>query len=224
MGAGVWSLPSRERGLKSPVGHGLRDAPVVAPFTGAWIEIVGRGCAPSRSSVAPFTGAWIEMTMSASWWMGWMSLPSRERGLKWQADRQGQGARQSLPSRERGLKSVRRGLRLPGLVSLPSRERGLKYSLSYRYGPYDLSLPSRERGLKWCGMAIMAILLLVAPFTGAWIEIIKGHIWIWDGAVAPFTGAWIEISSTPYLPAPAIVAPFTGAWIEMPRWEALKRP
>ena len=171
MGAGVWSLPSRERGLKSPVGHGLRDAPVVAPFTGAWIEIVGRGCAPSRSSVAPFTGAWIEMTMSASWWMGWMSLPSRERGLK----------------------SVRRGLRLPGLVSLPSRERGLKYSLSYRYGPYDLSLPSRERGLKWCGMAIMAILLLVAPFTGAWIEIfLDGRIYK-RGRVAPFTGAWIEI-------------------------------
>ena len=38
--------------------------------------------------------------------------------------------------------------------------------------------------------------------------------------VAPFTGAWIEISS---FPSPSIarvgVAPFTGAWIEI--WTAL---
>ena len=80
---------------------------------------------------------------------------------------------------------------------------------------------------------------LVAPFTGAWIEIfVIGNTTVW-GLVAPFTGAWIEIarqrcqslwpdhSSHPsrvrglksqclYDPYGAdIVAPFTGAWIEI---------
>ena len=56
----------------------------------------------------------------------------------------------------------------------------------------------------------------VAPFAGAWIEII-----ITDSAqpqrvgVAPFAGAWIEIVKlyTQTLPPP--VAPFAGAWIEI---------
>ena len=34
----------------------------------------------------------------------------------------------------------------------------------------------------------------VAPFTGAWIEIVVGVIAIGIVTVAPFTGAWIEIS------------------------------
>ena len=33
----------------------------------------------------------------------------------------------------------------------------------------------------------------VAPFTGAWIEICRGHEPVADDRVAPFTGAWIEI-------------------------------
>ncbi len=57
----------------------------------------------------------------------------------------------------------------------------------------------------------------VAPFTGAWIEII---LLVPAGTqlsyVAPFTGAWIEMKN----PAVEIielksVAPFTGAWIEI---------
>ena len=36
--------------------------------------------------------------------------------------------------------------------------------------------------------------LLVAPFTGAWIEIGAGTGAFVGGAVAPFTGAWIEIT------------------------------
>ena len=80
---------------------------------------------------------------------------------------------------------------------------------------------------------------MVAPFTGAWIEIVVvKETGIVDEGVAPFTGAWIEIESQYFnllfwkwshpsrvrglkyrlvsesglfLP----VAPFTGAWIEM---------
>ena len=33
------SLPLRERGLKSMIGHPWSDKIMVAPFTGAWIEI-----------------------------------------------------------------------------------------------------------------------------------------------------------------------------------------
>ena len=33
--------------------------------------------------------------------------------------------------------------------------------------------------------------------------------------VAPFTGAWIEISPTLVSKCPLVVAPFTGAWIEI---------
>ena len=33
----------------------------VAPYTGAWIEIVQRKQSCHRESVAPYTGAWIEI-------------------------------------------------------------------------------------------------------------------------------------------------------------------
>ena len=35
--------------------------------------------------------------------------------------------------------------------------------------------------------------MLVAPFTGAWIEIPYTVAFLRYGLVAPFTGAWIEI-------------------------------
>ena len=37
--------------------------PLVAPFTGAWIEIGNYNADVSGLGVAPFTGAWIEMYM-----------------------------------------------------------------------------------------------------------------------------------------------------------------
>ena len=39
----------------------------------------------------------------------------------------------------------------------------------------------------------MLALLAVAPFAGAWIEIIALLITCWVSTVAPFAGAWIEI-------------------------------
>ena len=102
----------------------------VAPFTGAWIEIViylARRGSPGRSHpsrvrglkygqrrqnpvdgpVAPFTGAWIEM-------MGRASTSARKS--------------RSHPSRVRGLKSHRLGLcQIRQGPSHPSRVRGLKF-------------------------------------------------------------------------------------------------
>ena len=86
--------------------------------------------------------------------------------------------------------------------------------------------------------------LRVAPFTGAWIEImvaVKGRYLIrslpsrerglkfmlaplnfLNLSVAPFTGAWIEMLTTLKRYMKAKVAPFTGAWIEItstrPAW------
>ena len=65
-----------------------------------------------------------------------------------------------------------------------------------------------------CGIALKE-LLAVAPFVGAWIEI------VWFGRVtphllvAPFVGAWIEIARPIKLSFKIYVAPFVGAWIEM---------
>ena len=56
---------------------------------------------------------------------------------------------------------------------------------------------------------------MVAPFAGAWIEMILSYQSIKKCMVAPFAGAWIEIKKpiSPYM-CPS-VAPFAGAWIEM---------
>ena len=55
----------------------------------------------------------------------------------------------------------------------------------------------------------------VAPFTGAWIEILRTSGTFESGVVAPFTGAWIEISLEQVRQGECCVAPFTGAWIEI---------
>ena len=55
------SLPSRERGLKLPWSLLSRVCPYVAPFTGAWIEILKERYGDKNVTVAPFTGAWIEI-------------------------------------------------------------------------------------------------------------------------------------------------------------------
>ena len=58
-------------------------------------------------------------------------------------------------------------------------------------------------------------MLVVAPFTGAWIEMQTVAMKRDFLMVAPFTGAWIEIVKQLFNPSDAAVAPFTGAWIEI---------
>ena len=78
--------------------------------------------------VAPFTGAWIEISMQGLFQELSKSLPSRERGLKSARSGVRVNSLQSLPSRERGLKSVLAKIVLSFTKSLPSRERGLKFA------------------------------------------------------------------------------------------------
>ena len=98
------SLPSRERGLKSMLILGFRFGWGVAPFAGAWIEILQISRMKANT----------------------LSLPSRERGLKFFYGEHGEQVEPSLPSRERGLKFMRLEEFTIMLESLPSRERGLK--------------------------------------------------------------------------------------------------
>ena len=84
---------------------------------------------------------------------------------------------------------------------------GLHYPLA--------SLPSRERGLKWTLQACTTQGCQVAPFTGAWIEMLNIGGYSYTIDVAPFTGAWIEMTRM-FTPRRCIVvAPFAGAWIEI---------
>ena len=56
---------------------------------------------------------------------------------------------------------------------------------------------------------------MVAPYTGAWIEI---HLFPPVAImlpVAPYTGAWIEINECCLFVRSKKVAPYTGAWIEI---------
>jgi len=71
------------------------------------------------------------------------------------------------------------------------------------------------RGLKYQGEFVRLADDLVAPFTGAWIEMTISAEQRPSTDVAPFTGAWIEIEVHGGTREPGPVAPFTGAWIEI---------
>ena len=104
-------------------------------------------------TVAPLAGAWIEIdALLRTAILLKMSLPSRERGLKY-------------------AYHVNRPTSIS--LSLPSRERGLKYVLSSVMQLLQhASLPSRERGLKLLSDSLSSVSsIVVAPLAGAWIEI-----------------------------------------------------
>ena len=56
-----------------------------------------------------------------------------------------------------------------------------------------MSLPSWERGLKSYEIRVENNYPLVAPLVGAWIEIDKVFVRIYQKTVAPLVGAWIEM-------------------------------
>ena len=76
----------------------------VAPYTGAWIEIVVVQPRAALISVAPYTGAWIEINSGSPDIKAPVSLPTRERGLKYEDLPGKPHVVESLPTRERGLK------------------------------------------------------------------------------------------------------------------------
>ncbi len=71
------------------------------------------------------------------------------------------------------------------------------------------------RGLKYLLQEVRIQQHLVAPFMGAWIEIMQGLANYSRNGVAPFMGAWIEICIAIGVNDLLNVAPFMGAWIEI---------
>ena len=69
--------------MKSIFVHNARICIYVAPFAGAWIEIIEGKTVEGKYFVAPFAGAWIEIRyLFKNSFSVHGSLPSRERGLK----------------------------------------------------------------------------------------------------------------------------------------------
>ena len=142
------SLPSRERGLKFPYGTHRQAPAQVAPFAGAWIEIIyvcyyiiTERSLPSRErglklvlctvkvgtiTVAPFAGAWIEIYPQKITAEPVKVAPFAGAWIEINKHTDEFLDRTSLPSRERGLKSQCQSYPYWGELSLPSRERGLK--------------------------------------------------------------------------------------------------
>ena len=146
----------------------------------------------------------------------------------------------SHPSRVRGLKcTVARTLSLSARSSHPSRVRGLKLVLGIPGMAKVKSHPSRVRGLKFISKTWMQDLSEVAPFTGAWIEMIdsifrkRSLVWSHPSRVRGLKSSRIisqrfrsrrshpsrvrglksYFGGNPY--PFKFVAPFTGAWIEI---------
>ena len=83
-------------------------------------------CVEKDHTVAPFAGAWIEIVINNQLSIGFVSHPSRVRGLKY----------------------VKTSFLLTIIPSHPSRVRGLKFGWSAKGVDSLASHPSRVRGLK----------------------------------------------------------------------------
>ena len=123
----------------------------VAPFMGAWIEILLPLVDSQENYVAPFMGAWIEIRCdSCSRRYGPGSHPSWVRGLKWICRLAWQGRRGVAPF-------MGAWIEIPKAISIffvllkshPSWVRGLKYRVNcvIYLAAYE-SHPSWVRGLK----------------------------------------------------------------------------
>ncbi len=77
---------------------------IVAPYTGAWIEIQILLQLLGKQKVAPYTGAWIEIVNEREKPIIKMSHPTRVRGLKFQYVLWKAINLKSHPTRVRGLK------------------------------------------------------------------------------------------------------------------------
>ena len=105
-----------------------------------------------------------------------LSLPSRERGLKYNPCGESFRTNLSLPSRERGLKLDVSHASYPLGSVAPLAGAWIEIYQVYREPKVDTtSLPSRERGLKFALCIHCKARGFVAPLAGAWIEIPTCH-------------------------------------------------
>ena len=123
-----------------------------------------------------------------------LSLPLRERGLKYRPARLLLCLTASLPLRERGLKFNAAKRSRQCVAVAPFAGAWIEMSSVFLLGStLPSSLPLRERGLKSVLIVVDEANSAVAPFAGAWIEIICRCCLVPCSAfVAPIWGAWIE--------------------------------
>ena len=124
---------------------------MVAPYAGAWIEIVPFSTRKIKSNVAPYAGAWIEIFPHAGPRRFLPSLPTRERGLKFVCVHQHIHIYLVAPYAGAWIEIRQTFHNSHGFESLPTRERGLKFIFCNQHSPRLTSLPTRERGLKFPG-------------------------------------------------------------------------
>ena len=98
------SLPSRERGLKFYRERLPKFRNGVAPLAGAWIEMFQERTFPQPPRVAPLAGAWIEIRQSASFDISPSVAPLAGAWIEIKRQKMLSPLLLSLPSRERGLK------------------------------------------------------------------------------------------------------------------------
>ena len=102
-----------------------------------------------------------------------LSLPSRERGLKFAGDLDGLAVRQVAPFTGAWIEIWREhGYSLSVMVA-PFTGAWIEMASCSRLSSAASSLPSRERGLKSNHFCAHLCRPKVAPFTGAWIEILS---------------------------------------------------
>ena len=143
------SLPSWERGLKCLYPPSLVHPQKSLPSWERGLKFCDKRVLRICITVAPFVGAWIEMKRLPVQGTVLNVAPFVGAWIEIHISPTACRNPSSLPSWERGLKSARKRCRRYPSMSLPSWERGLKYS-------FLLSPP---------------MLVVVAPFVGAWIEI-----------------------------------------------------
>ena len=102
----------------------------------------------AKIAVAPLVGAWIEICISKARLQHNRSLPSWERGLKYNKDGSKEVSRPVAPLVGAWIEMVLRHPITQLFGSLPSWERGLKSDYGNNKIYTKQSLPSWERGLK----------------------------------------------------------------------------
>ena len=122
--------------------------------------------------VAPYTGAWIEIKIGRLLHQTEVSLLIQERGLKfnmWIMKRIDEAVAPYTGAWiEISVEEIKESI---DEKSLLIQERGLKLIPESWLSAYFKSLLIQERGLKWRIVKFYVLLVRVAPYTGAWIEI-----------------------------------------------------
>ena len=143
------SLPTRECGLKYDEKDRICIRINVTPYAGVWIEMSVSVSLTVKYLVTPYAGVWIEI----------------------QYIRRGRWIYVSLPTRECGLKSLWLFVIDQQPSSLPTRECGLKYQNTHLW-PLLYSRHSLRGSVDW-NRKIWQLLPwgIVTPYAGVWIEI-----------------------------------------------------